>query len=57
MSVVSSATLAHNGLRVAAVGEFGALNCQHGQKFDRSTQLQFERHRQLRQHAVEQKLR
>lgn len=30
-----------NGLRVAAVGDFGALHCQPAQKFDRSTQLQF----------------
>jgi len=28
-------------LRVAAVGDFGALHCQPAQKFDRSTQLQF----------------
>jgi hypothetical protein len=30
-----------NGLRVAAVGDFGALHCQPAQKFDRSTRLQF----------------
>jgi hypothetical protein len=28
-------------LRVAAVGDFGALHCQTAQKFDKSTQLQF----------------
>ena len=28
-------------LRVAAVGDFGALHCQPAQKFDSSTQLQF----------------
>jgi hypothetical protein len=33
--------LAGNGLRVAAVGDFGALHCQPAQKFDSSTQLQF----------------
>jgi len=33
--------LAHNVLRVAAVGDFGALHCQPAQRFDRSTQLQF----------------
>jgi len=32
--------MAGNGLRVAAVGDFGALHCQPAQKFDRSTQLQ-----------------
>jgi hypothetical protein len=37
----SSFTLAANGLRVAAVGDFGALPCQPAQKFDSSTQLQF----------------
>ena len=41
MVVVSSYTLAGNVLRVAAVGDFGALHCQPAQKFDRSTQLQF----------------
>ena len=30
-----------NGLRVAAVGDFGALHCHPAQKFDRCTQLQF----------------
>ena len=30
-----------NVLRVAAVGDFGALHCQPAQKFDSSTQLQF----------------
>src|SRR5690606_7750453 len=34
-------TLATNVLRVAAVGDFGALHCQPAQKFNRSTQLQF----------------
>lgn len=38
--LVSSFKLPHNGLRVAAVGDFGALHCQPAQKFDRSTQLQ-----------------
>jgi len=33
-------TLTHNGLRVAAVGDFGALHCQPAQKFDSSTKLQ-----------------
>ena len=37
----SSVTLAANVLRVAAVGDFGALNCHPALKFDRSTQLQF----------------
>ncbi len=31
----------HNVLRVAAVGDFGALHCHPAQKFDSSTQLQF----------------
>lgn len=39
--VVSSFRLAANVLRVAAVGDFGALHCHPAQKFDRSTQLQF----------------
>ncbi|MCZ2357688.1 MAG: hypothetical protein LC115_13525 [Bacteroidia bacterium] len=30
-----------NVLRVAAVGDFGALHCHPAQKFDSSTQLQF----------------
>ena len=34
-------SLATNVLRVAAVGDFGALHCHPAQKFDRSTQLQF----------------
>ena len=33
--------MAGNVLRVAAVGDFGALHFQPVQKFDRSTQLQF----------------
>ena len=33
--------IGHNVLRVAAVGDFGALHCQPAQEFDRSTQLQF----------------
>jgi len=33
--------LTANVLRVAAVGNFGALHCQPAQKFDSSTQLQF----------------
>ncbi len=32
---------ANDVLRVAAVGDFGALHCQPAQKFDSSTQLQF----------------
>lgn len=36
-----SKRVACNVLRVAAVGDFGALHCQPAQKFDRSTQLQF----------------
>lgn len=32
--------VAHNGLRVVSVGDFGALHCQLAQKFDRSTQFQ-----------------
>ena len=31
----------YNVLRVAAVGDFGALHCHPAQKFDSSTQLQF----------------
>jgi len=34
-------TICYNGLRVAAVGDFGAPHCQPAQKFDSSTQLQF----------------
>lgn len=37
----SPSKVAANVLRVAAVGDFGALHCQPAQKFDRSTQLQF----------------
>ena len=39
--VALSDRVADNVLRVAAVGDFGALHCQPAQKFDRSTQLQF----------------
>jgi len=39
--VCRSDMVAANGLRVAAVGDFGALHCQPAQKFDSSTQLQF----------------
>jgi hypothetical protein len=38
---MSSFRVAANVLRVAAVGDFGALHCQPAQKFDSSTQLQF----------------
>ena len=41
MIVVSSYTIAGNVLRVATVGDFGALHCQSAQKFESSTQLQF----------------
>jgi hypothetical protein len=40
-SYVSIFKVAHNVLRVAAVGDFEALHCQPAQKFDSSTQLQF----------------
>jgi len=33
--------ICYNGLRLAAVGDFGALHCQPEQQFDRSTRLQF----------------
>ena len=36
-----TSAITYNGLRVAAVGDFGALHCLPAQKFDRSTQLQF----------------
>ena len=36
---MSSFKMAGNVLRVAAVGDFGALHCQPAQKFDWSTQL------------------
>ncbi len=38
---VLSLLIGANVLRVAAVGDFGALHCQPGEKFDRSTQFQF----------------
>jgi hypothetical protein len=31
--------IAANGLRLAAVGDFGALHCQPSRNFDRSTKL------------------
>ena len=39
MVVVSSVTLAYNGLQLPEGGDFGALHCQPAQKFDRSTKL------------------
>ncbi len=39
MLSVRSVKVAAIGLRVAAVGDFGALYCQPAQKFDRSTKL------------------
>lgn len=33
--------MTHNVLRVAAVGDFGALHCHPAQMFDSSTQLEF----------------
>jgi len=36
---VSSVSLAHNGLPLAAVGDFGAPHCQPSTNADRSTAL------------------
>ena len=32
-------TIAHNGISLAAGGDFGAVNCQHSMNLNRSTKL------------------
>jgi hypothetical protein len=51
-STASVTKITNNVLLVAAGGDFGALQCQSAQKFEKSTHLQFCKSRHLKQHAV-----